>query len=111
MMHRLIISIPKEMVTDHKNGNRLDNRKENLRACTQAQNTRNRGITQNINHSWKGYTYEKSRNKFKASIKVNGKSINLGRYETEHEAATAYNLAAKKYFGDFARLNIIKKEN
>lgn len=68
---------------DHINGIRTDNRICNLRSVNSQQNHFN-------NHKAKGYCYDKSRNKFLATIKVNGKSINLGRFNTEKEAREAY---------------------
>jgi hypothetical protein len=106
LMHREINRTPEGMMTDHINRNPLDNRKENLRTCTSADNQRNHG-KRNIPTSskYKGVFWDKKNNKWKASIKVYGKNFHLGRFECEEDAALAYNVAASTHFGDFAGLN------
>lgn len=81
-LHRLIMNCPEGMTVDHLNGDRLDNRKSNLRICTQSENAKNR-------HNEKGYCYDKSRNKY--MVRYNNKFY--GRYATEEEAKRAYRLA------------------
>ena len=81
-LHRLIMKCPEDMVVDHKNGDKLDNRKANLRICTQEENTRYR-------HNIKGYSFDKSKNSF--IVRYRGKFY--GRYKTEDEAKRAYQLA------------------
>lgn len=73
---------------DHINGVRSDNRIKNLRSVTHKQNTFNNTVA-------KGYCFDKSRGKFQSSIKVDGKMINLGRFEKKEDARNAY-LEAKK---------------
>lgn len=75
---------------DHINGNKLDNRVENLRITT------NQGNLQN-NPKAKGYTWNKQRNKWHAQIRVDNKSIHLGLFETEQEARQSYLTAKAKY--------------
>jgi hypothetical protein len=104
-MHRVIMQTPDGMDTDHINGNKLDNRRENLRVCTHAQNTRNRNYQINNTSGYKGVSFDKSRNKWHVAIKVNGLHINKGRYDTVEEAARAYDEAARYYFGEYAGLN------
>ena len=108
-LHRLIMNIldPKIKV-DHINGNPLDNRKCNLRLCGTAQNSKNRKLQKNNTSGYKGLEYRSYMNKYRARIFCNGKHIYLGWFKTKEEAAEAYNIAAVKYFGEFARLNIIK---
>lgn len=105
-MHRLILNAPDDMLVDHKNGNGLDNRKANLRLATYPQNNCNRrkcsGKCVSI---YKGVYAKKRRSPWGARIKVDGKYIHLGSYKTEIEAAKAYDEAARKYHGEFARLN------
>lgn len=106
-MHRLLIDIPEGMEVDHKNGNRADNRRWNLRICTRSQNNHNQKKTRGVS-KYKGVTWDKNRKLWSALIR-NGKVINLGRFELEIEAALAYNKAANKFFGKFARLNKVEK--
>jgi hypothetical protein len=84
---------------DHINGIKNDNRIKNLRECTHAENQRNRGKTKVNTTGYKGAYLVGS--KYKAQISLNGKTANLGRYDTAEEAHEAYKKAAKKYHGDF----------
>ncbi len=106
-MHRLITNAPKGMVVDHINHNGLDNRRKNLRLCTVSQNNRNRRpITRpNKGSKYKGVTFDKKRNYFKALIQHNKKKYFLGSFKSQIKAAKAYDKAAKKFFGEFAYLN------
>ncbi len=104
LMHRLIL--PGKMI-DHKNGNELDNRKCNLRECTRAENSYNQKGQKNSTSKYKGVHWIKKRGIWHACI-INGLSTTfLGSFRNEEDAAKAYNEAAIKYFGEFARLNII----
>lgn len=102
-MHREIMNTPEDMITDHINGNKLDNRRENLRVCNKSQNAAN-AKTYNTNKSQaRGVSLHKQSGKWRASITVSRKNIHLGLYETVEEASRAYINAANKHFGDFAR--------
>lgn len=90
---------------DHKNGNGLDNQKSNLRKATKSQNQCNRGKNKNNTTGYKGVKFDKPRNKFRARICINNKTIFLGRFDTSEQAAKAYNEAAKIHHGEFAVLN------
>jgi hypothetical protein len=107
-MHKLLTNnLSSDMVTDHINGNTLDNRKCNLRVCTRSQNQMNRGATVKNKTGYKGVYYHENRNAYKVQIKVNNKTYYLGYFTTPKKAAAAYNQAAVKYHGEFAKLNEI----
>lgn len=107
-MQRFITGdIPNSMV-DHANGNTLDNQRNNLRVCTSKQNTRNR-IKQSTEtrSKYKGVTMSKGQKKWRAQIKLDFKlrDHHIGYFYTETEAAQAYDIFAKAFFGEFANLN------
>lgn len=111
-MHREIMNATKGKYIDHINGDKLDNRKENLRFCTQRENSKNVKVERKNNTSgYKGVAWKKQNKKWRASIFLNYKNIHIGYYDTKEKAALAYNEAAIKYHGEFARLNIIKGKN
>ena len=89
---------------DHKDGNTLDNRKDNLRFCTCQQNNMNSKPRKGTS-IYKGVSWSKRKKKWETGIFVNKKTIHLGYYKSEEEAALVYNLAASIHFGEFARLN------
>jgi hypothetical protein len=99
-------SLPKQEI-DHINRFRADNKIENLRESTPAENIYNRGVSRKNTSGYKGVT--RSLKRWMALIKVAGKSIYLGTYTTKQEAAQAYNAAARKYFGDFAYQNPVEE--
>jgi len=90
---------------DHINGNGLDNRRCNLRLCEHKQNMANQGSRKNTSSKYKGVTFYKRDQKWQAKISPNGKTIHLGYFDSEIEAAKAYNRKAVEVFGEFARLN------
>lgn len=105
-MHRLILSAPDGLVVDHKNHNPLDNRRSNLRLCTQRQNTFNRRLYKSNTSGYKGVTWDADRLRWTAHIKYDSSAHKrLGRFKDPVQAAIAYDEAAKKYHGEFAVLN------
>lgn len=106
-MHRLIMRPPDGIDVDHIKGNRLDNRKCNLRLATRQQNLRNSKKRAGCSSRFKGVCWHNQNNNWRVRIKVDGKEKALGCYSDEIEAAKAYNEAAIKYFGAFANLNEI----
>ena len=105
LLHRVILGLKPgdKRQVDHINRDGLDNRRENLRICTSAQNQANRGPNRNNSCGFKGVAWNKTKDAWQATIQVSGKSIYLGRFPTKEEAHEAYRQAATKYFGEFAR--------
>lgn len=105
-LHRFLMDAPTGKQVDHKNGNKLDNRKANLRVCSSKENTRNQTGGKGLS-GVKGVYWDKKNKKWIASIMVDYKYKNLGRFSTIEEAARRYNQAAKEYFGEFGKVNIL----
>jgi hypothetical protein len=105
-MHVAILRPEPGEEIDHKNHNTLDNRRENLRRCTHRQNLFNQKKPSNNTSGFKGVYLDKRRNKWRASIMVNNKTVFLGHYLTATKAAQAYDVAAKKFYGEFAHFNL-----
>jgi len=106
-MHRIIIEVPEGMFVDHINHNGLDNRKANLRLATPVDNARYARYPKiNTSSKYRGVWYNKQNRKWRATIVVNRKRKQIGYFKHEIDAARAYDQAAKKYFRDFAILNL-----
>jgi hypothetical protein len=104
-MHKVIIAAQTGEQVDHINGNGLDNRDENLRLCTHSQNFWNRGKLNTNMSGFKGVSWHKPSRQWQAGIQYNRQHIHLGYFDNPLDAAAAYNAAAIKYHGEFARLN------
>jgi len=119
LMHRVILKAKKGQMVDHINGNGLDNRRSNIRLCTNSQNQKNKKpsgrskyLGVNI-HKTKTLYYRKKTKEYVtykttsiiAHIKIGDKYKHLGTFKTEKDAALAYNEAAKIHHKEFARLN------
>lgn len=105
-LHRLIMNCPVGLVVDHINRNRLDNRKSNLRVCTQKQNTIAGNGWEKAEIKYKGVSYMRSGGKkvlHKFRARINKKQI--GTFNTPEEAAKAYDQEAKRLYGEYAYLN------
>ncbi len=111
MLHRLIMQpdilsgAPSDHIrrqVDHINGDRLDNRRSNLRWSTMSQNQANRGPTKKNTSGFKGVSWCKEKRKWAARIQVQNKMVNLGRYDEIEDAVSAYRNAAVNYFGEYA---------
>jgi len=100
--------VPDGKEVDHKDGNRLNCLDDNLRICTRPENQQNRSKLSNNTSGHKGVSWSKSNKKWQAQITVSGKRIHLGYFDTKEDAARAYNVAAMKYYGEFAVLNTIE---
>lgn len=101
-MHRLVMKAPKGTEIDHVNGNTLDNRKSNLRFCTHSQNSGNQPKHHKTPWPYKGIRGPRGKHK---RWEAHCANVHLGFFPTAEEAALAYNEAAKKRWGTFARLN------
>lgn len=105
-LHRFIMDAPQHLLVDHINHDGLDNRKSNLRLCTKSQNCQNRRLRQNTKSKYKGVCEHHSGNHlWQVRIRVNGKRISLGYFESEVDAAMAYDRGALLYHKEFALLN------
>lgn len=93
-----------EMLIDHKNLNRADNRWSNLRSASASQNQHNTSLQRNNTSGFKGVHWYAARRKWRARIKVDGKEVSLGSFLTAEEASAAYEKAARRYRGEFAEV-------
>lgn len=102
-LHRILSGAADSEIVDHKNHDALDNRDDNLRKCTHAQNLRNRRKIKRANSSFKGVSTSGSR--WRANITLNSQLIYLGQFVTAEAAARAYDAAAIRLHGPFACTN------
>ncbi len=106
-MHRLIMNTPKGKETDHKDMNRCNNQEYNLRVATPTENKRNRVGIKNTSSKYKGVSWYKPNKKWRAYIYSEGKTIPLGYFTCEEDAAKSYDRKAKELHGEFVLLNKI----
>lgn len=109
-MHRIVLGLSDDQETDHRNGDKLDNRINNLRVATLEQNNGNRpkhvSDVRSISSKFKGvYRPTSGRMPWGSVITLNHKTVPLGRFETELEAALVYDDAAREAWGEFACTN------
>lgn len=103
-MHRMIMHAPKHLYCDHKDHNGLNNRKNNLRLCTPAQNVYSKRPQKDASSKYKGVSWHKQSNKWKVSIRFQGKLHHLGAFDNQIKAAMAYDDKAAELFREFAWL-------
>lgn len=103
-MHRLILDAPKGIEVDHINGDASDNRRENLRLATRAQNCANRSHYK-PKSGFRGVYERKSGRFWQVMISVNGRMMNGGNFPDKIAAARRYDALAREHFGEFAVLN------
>lgn len=101
-LHRLIMNTPPNMFTDHINGNKLDNRRSNLRVCTNQQNLMNKPVRSDSLTGIKGVRWHKRNQMWQARITHNGKCYYLGCFKDINQASECYQKAASTMFGEFA---------
>ena len=104
-MHREILNAKPDQEVDHVNRNGFDNRRENLRLCSHAENVRNRSSYKNNSSGFKGVSFHKGTGKWQARIRIDERLQHLGVHATAEEAARAYDAAAIEIHGKFASLN------
>ena len=106
-MHRFILKSPCKIEVDHINGNSLNNQKVNLRLVTRSQNMMNRISNKNSSSKYKGVSWYRQNKKWMSQIMFNKKQHYLGLFNSEKDAAKAYNKSAEELFGEYAKLNIV----
>jgi hypothetical protein len=104
-MHRQIMNFPQGLLVDHRNLDGLDNQRSNLRIATYSENNCNRPKRKNTSSRFVGVCFEKRCKRWMAYIAMNRKRKHIGYFDSEIDAARAYDAAARKYHGEFARLN------
>jgi hypothetical protein len=105
LMHRHLLNYTGKDVVDHINGNKLDNRKSNLRIVTREQNSQNGTVSKKATSQYMGVCWAKECNKWSCQINVNGRKKHLGLFVDEIEAAKCRDIATKLYFGEYGKLN------
>jgi hypothetical protein len=103
LMHRVVTGAADGSDVDHRDRDGLNNRRANLRVCSRSENMRNQPTPRHNSSGAKGVSWVAGRNKWLAQIKVNGRQVNLGRFDTLEAAQAAYADGAAKYHGEFAR--------
>jgi hypothetical protein len=102
-LHRYIMGDPAGLVIDHQDGNRLNNRKANLRVCTVKENNMNLGLTRRNKSGYRGVSFSKEAGKWRATISLDKRQLHLGYFERADLAAAAYEKAAEVFYGDNRR--------
>ena len=104
-MHRLLMDCPADLLVDHRDGDGLNNQMNNLRVCTNRENTRNRRKNNNTTSRYKGVSWNKISKKWTVTLMKNAKNYFIGNFTNELHAAMVHDIWAKELFGEFARLN------
>lgn len=109
-VHREVLQAPDGVFVDHRDGNGLNNTKQNLRLCTNSQNSGNAKRRKDNSSGFKGVTVNKRRygHRWVAAITCQKKTFYLGTFDDPAEAARVYDSKAKELFGEFARLNFLE---
>lgn len=104
-LHLAILWRPNGMVIDHINGNTKDNRRKNLRVCTQVENAQNKRRSSSYMSKYTGVSWNNGRNKWRSTIQHDGDVFHLGMFKKQTDAARAYDKAAKLLYGKHAKTN------
>lgn len=104
-MHRYILNAPYGQKVDHKDGNGLNNQRNNLRLCSNSQNGQNCRLRKDNKSGYKGVYWDSEVNKWASSLGFKNKTIRIGRFTCLIKAAKAYDKKATELYGEFAVLN------
>lgn len=105
-LHRAVLGVTDRLIqVDHINGHGLDNRRVNLRTATHAENQRNRRQQRNNSSGFRGVYWSKHDRRWRARLRLDGRTHSLGYHDTAEAAALAYDAAARELFGEYATLN------
>ena len=110
-LHRYLMKPEPGYEVDHISGNKLDNRRKNLRICSHQQNMFNQRIRCTNSSGYQGVSYHKKAEKYEAYISRDGKKIYLGLFISAEAAAAARDCAASKLYGEYANLNIRRESS
>ena len=108
-LHRWLLDAQPGQLVDHIDGNKLNNRRSNLRLVTRSQNQANRRHNRTSRSRYKGVTWHKRRKRWMARIQVRGRRITIGYYADALQAAYEYDAFARSYFGEYARVNFPRR--
>jgi hypothetical protein len=111
LLHRFVMNASNGKEIDHKDQNKLNCQKSNLRFCSRSQNLANTVVRKSSVVKYKGVDFDKRRKLFRASISLGGKYIHLGYFKNPKDAAIAYDNAAKDLYGEFSRPNFEGRES
>lgn len=111
IMHRVIMDAPDGQHVDHKDGNSLNNTRENLRFCSRHGNSGNARKRSDNTSGYRGVSWHKTHRRWVACIYIEGRNRTFPRFYSKKDAARAYDEAAKIVFGEFARLNFPEVAN
>jgi hypothetical protein len=107
-MHREILQLKvSSILVDHRDGDGLNNQRNNLRAATPSRNAVNSVSRKGASSKYLGVSYHKQNRNWRAIVKKDYKNNHIGCFKTQEEAALAYNLKAIELFGEYARLNVL----
>ena len=109
LLHRLLMGVVdagREVEVDHKNGNGVDCRRDNMRLCTHQQNMWNRSQPR-TKSPYRGVSWNKRRRQWRAMIRISGRSITIGSFDDPADAARAYDEKARQLCGEFAVTNFV----
>lgn len=105
-LHKFLLRPGKGFDVDHISGDKMDNRRNNVRICSHQQNMFNQRLKTTNSSGYSGVSYSKNAGKYEAYINRDGRKIHLGLFMSAREAAEAREVAAVRLFGEYAKLNM-----